>query len=210
MKRFILQWHSLKTRITVATLCIFLAGIWSLSFYVSQMLREDIERLLTEQQLSTVSVLATQVNRELETRTEALKTVAGISASALLEGSPSLQAFLEQTPYLQSFFNGGVFAIDADGVALAAVPMAAERIGVNYMDRDYAIAALREGRASISRPVTGRTLHAPVFVMATPIHDPQGKVIGALAGVVNLGAPNFLDQITQNHYGKALFAKAVE
>ena len=38
--------HSLKTRITLSTLTIFVIGIWMLTFYTSRMLREDIERLL--------------------------------------------------------------------------------------------------------------------------------------------------------------------
>jgi PAS domain S-box-containing protein len=48
----------------------------------------------------------------------------------------------------------------------------------------------------------GEALHAPIFGMTVPIRDAQGKVLGALTGVVNLGKPNFLDKITQGHYGK--------
>jgi PAS domain S-box-containing protein len=42
---------------------------------------------------------------------------------------------------------------------------------------------------------------APVFGMAVPIRDAQGKVIGVLVGVISLGFPNFLDKITENRYG---------
>ena len=45
-------------------------------------------------------------------------------------------------------------------------------------------------------------LHVPVSSMAAPIRDTQGKAIGVLAGVVDLSKPNFLDKITDNHYGK--------
>lgn len=38
--------------------------------------------------------------------------------------------------------------------------------------------------------------------MAMPIRDAQGKVIGVLTGVTDLGKHSFLDQITQNTYGK--------
>jgi diguanylate cyclase (GGDEF)-like protein/PAS domain S-box-containing protein len=70
------------------------------------------------------------------------------------------------------------------------------------MDRDYIVAALRDGKASISRPVVGRRLQAPVFAMAVPIHDAQGKTIGVLVGVTELGKPNFLDNISQGNYGQ--------
>ena len=57
--------RSLKTKILFVTLAILLLGIWSLAFYVSHMLRKDMEGLLGEQQFSTVSMVATQINREL-------------------------------------------------------------------------------------------------------------------------------------------------
>ena len=57
-----LERHSLKTRITLTTLSIFVISIWILSLYTSRMLREDMERLLGEQQFSTASFIAAQVD----------------------------------------------------------------------------------------------------------------------------------------------------
>ena len=39
---------SLKTRVTFFTLAIFLMSMWIVSYYASQMLRRDMERLLSE------------------------------------------------------------------------------------------------------------------------------------------------------------------
>jgi hypothetical protein len=50
----IFQWRSLKTRVTIFTLAIFLVSLWSLAFYAGRMLRQDMQRLLGEQQFSTV------------------------------------------------------------------------------------------------------------------------------------------------------------
>ena len=62
----VLPRHSLKTRITLSTLLIFVVSLWSLSFYASQMLRRDIERLLGEQQTATATLLAAQINSEMQ------------------------------------------------------------------------------------------------------------------------------------------------
>ena len=43
---------SLKTRVTLYTLAMFLVGTWSLAFYASRTLYADMERLVGEQQLS--------------------------------------------------------------------------------------------------------------------------------------------------------------
>ena len=198
----VLQKHSLKTRITIATLLIFLAGIWSLSYYATRILREDMERLLGEQQLSAVSMVAEQIERELEHRLETLKTVAELSAPALQAGPTALQLFLQRQPHLQVPFNGGAFATGTDGTAIAALPASSKLLGMNYSDMDYLISALRDGKATVSRPLIGKDSQGPVFVMAVPIRNKRGKVIGALSGVTHLGESNFLDQVSQSRHGK--------
>ena len=60
--------HSLKARVTFLTLAVFVIGIWSLTFYVSRILREDMERVLSAQQLSAASFIADEVNNELDGR----------------------------------------------------------------------------------------------------------------------------------------------
>jgi diguanylate cyclase (GGDEF)-like protein/PAS domain S-box-containing protein len=198
----VLQRHSIKTRITLATLLIFLAGIWSLSYYASRILREDIGRLVGEQQFSALSMVAAQIDRELGNRLDALRTVASLSGAAMQEGPEAMQSLLEQRHDLKTLFSDGSFVTRIDGTSIAAIPIASEQIGTNHIDRDYLLGALHEGRSTISRPLVGKTAGTPVVVMATPIRDEQGKIIGALAGVTNLGVSNFLDQVTDGRYGK--------
>ena len=201
----IFQWHSVKTRVTIVTLAIFITGIWSLSLYASQLLRQDMQRLLGEQQFSTISLIASNLNDELDTRLSALEQIA-TDVSPSMQGNPAvLQRYLEQRQVFYSLFNDGVFITQQDGTAIASLPLSAKRTGVNYLDRDFITTALKDGKAIISRPVMEGMQRAPTIVMATPIRNVQGKVIGALAGVINLESPNFLDKITKGRYGKAGF-----
>ncbi len=201
MNKSIFQWRSLKTRVTLFTLAIFVISIWALAFYASRMLREDIQRLLGEQQFSTVSLTADETNHELHDWLETLKTVGGNLTPAMLDNSAVLQAFLEQYPTIQNSFNGGVIAYRLDGTAVAEVPLSG-RVGVNFMDRDFVAAALKEGKSTIGKPHRSKRLGNPEFGMAVPIRDSKGQVIGALGGEINLAKPNVLDAITQGHYGK--------
>jgi hypothetical protein len=102
------HWQSLKTRVTVFTLPIFLIGIWSLAFYGGQMLHEDMERLLGEQQFSTVSFIATEVNAEFGARVEALKTIARRITPSMVSNPKNLQIMLEDKPIFYSLFNTNV------------------------------------------------------------------------------------------------------
>ena len=198
----IVQRLSLKTRLTLFTLAVFLIGIWSLAIYASRILREDMERQLGEQQFSTVSLLALQINEQFEDRLSALAAVAGGITPAMLGDRVILQAFIERSPILQQQFNGGVIAVGPDGTAIADVPRSVGRIGVNYLDRDHVARALKEGKSNIGRPVKGKKLSQPVFGMAVPIRDAQKRVIGAVVGTTDLSKPNFLDRITESKYGK--------
>jgi len=184
------------------TLAIFLIGIWSLAFYASRILRDEMQRRLGDQQFSTVSLLAAHVNEELASRLRALEKVAANLAPAMQGNSTALQAQLEREVLLQDLFNGGLIAVRADGTAIADVPLSAGRIGVNYMDRDYIAAAIKEGKSGIGRPVRGKKLLGPLVSMAVPIYGVHGKVIGSLVGTIDLSKPNFLDTITESKYGK--------
>jgi len=200
IKRF--QWHSLKTRVTLFTLAVFVLGIWSLSLFVSRSLQADMAQLLGEQQFSVATVMAKEVNDNLTDRLQALATMAKEIDARLIANPAMLQTRLEQRPLLQLLFNGGVLVTGLDGTAIADVPRSANRIGVNYLDREHIAAALKQGQSAVGRPVMGKQLQAPIVAMAVPVRNAQDQVVGAIVGVTNLGRPSFLDKITHNLYGK--------
>ena len=193
---------SLKTKLSLLISGIFMISIWSLAFYASQILKKDIHQLLSEQQFTTATIVASQINQELNDRFSGMENVARQITPTSMSDAASLQNFLEARPVLQNMFNGGTFITQIDGTAAASVPSSLGRIGVNYMDRDHISAALKEGKATIGRPAIGKMMKKPIIVMTVPIHDAQSHVIGALAGVVDLGKANFFDKITDNRYGK--------
>ena len=186
------SFNSIRTRVAAAMLAIFLVSIWSLSYVVSVMLKKDMERLLGSQQVSTVSMLAANVNHELIVRLEALKTVAATMGPDVLGSSAASQTFLKDRPVLRGFFNGGVTVCRADGMAVAAAPLSASQA-----------LALQQGISSIGQPFMDKTLAAPVFSMSTPILDAQGRVVGALIGMTDLSKPGFLDALLAGGYGKS-------
>jgi len=192
---------SLKTKLTLFVSAIVLISIWSMAFYASRVLQKDMYQLLGEQQFTTASIVASQINQELDDRFKGLKGIAGEITLAMLSDTKTLQTHLEHRPVFQSLFNGGTFVTGIDGTAIADVPLSTGRIGTNHSDREWMIEALK-GKSTVGKPSIGRKLHVPIFSMATPIRDAQGKVIGALAGVVDLSRPNFLDRLTENRYGR--------
>lgn len=203
MTQGIFQWRSLKTRVTFATLLVIVIGIWSLAFYVSRMLREDMQRLLSEQQLSMVSLVAASINSEFESRIAALEVVAGAIDRSMLKDPAALQRVLDQKIVLPTLFNGGVHVVGADAVALADVSDV-QRAGKSFADNEDLRAVLAgEKRNAVGRALFGRLLQQPVFPMISAIVDAQGRTIGAVIGTINLGKPGFLGRIEQSRFGQS-------
>ena len=195
------QRQSLKTRVALFTLAIFLISLWLFAFCASLMLKEDMERLSGEQQFSAVSFMAATVNDEMQTRLKALEGIASQLSPAMIQDTADLQRFLEQRFIIKTLFNGGAYVNRIDGKAIADVPISTGRMGMNTLNRGWMTEALK-GKSTIGRPVMGEKLRMPVFTMAAPVFDARGKVIAVLAGVTNLGMPNFLDKIAANRYAK--------
>lgn len=196
------QRHSLKARITLFTLLMFVLAIWSLAFVVSHLLRQSMQKMIGDQLYTGVSVVAEAVNDEVTGRFAALTIVADELDAPMLAQPGALQQRLQQRPILQMLFNSGTFITDQQGTAVASLPVSANRVGVNYLDREHVALALKAGKSSLSQPLVSKKLNIPVFAMAVPIRDRQGNVVGVLVGVTDLRQPNFLDKVVQHPYGK--------
>ena len=138
-------WRSIKTKVVFATLGIFVACIWTLTFYASRSLREDMERLLGEQQFSMVSLVAHQVNHEFGERIRSLEQLALQATTAMHAGPGKMQALLNRWNDLYDRFNGGAFATDNTGTVIAALPLSDERIGIYLMGQSSLSTTLRTG-----------------------------------------------------------------
>ena len=122
--------NSLKTRITVFALAVFVVSIWSLMFYFSRVIQKDLQHELGEQQFSTVSIMASEINHEVDLRFGSLKKIAEQITPAMLNSTAELQRLLEDRPILDILFNGGYYVVQADGIAVADVPLSTGRINI--------------------------------------------------------------------------------
>ncbi|TRZ69910.1 MAG: PAS domain-containing protein [Rhodocyclaceae bacterium] len=195
--------QSLKTKIAVSALLIFLISIWLLTLGVLQILHSSLGQLLGLQLVSTASLAAASLEDELQDRMRLLELTAAQVSPPLIKDAQALQRFLDGRAGLRAMFNAGTIVTGRDGVAIASVPFLKERVGVDYMFSGHIAAALKDGRSTVGKPGIGKALGVPVVAIASPIRDTEGKIIGAIAGIVDLGGPNFLDKIMANHYGVA-------
>ena len=60
--------RSFKTRITLLTLAIFLACLWSLSFYIASVIRTSLEKQIMDQQVSVAALVGHEIADEISER----------------------------------------------------------------------------------------------------------------------------------------------
>jgi hypothetical protein len=194
--------NSIKSRVTVFTLAIFLIGMVALSAYVSAMLQDDLTHSLGEQQLAEATLVAADIERDLGNRINSLQRLADSVTPAMMRDAALLQAHLQERHALLLSFNAGLVAYQPDGTAMAEVPVQTGRVGVNYAERAHFIGAIK-GQPTVGEPHVFLKKGIPVFLINVPIRAPDGHVIGALAGVINLSTPNFLDTFMAQSYGNS-------
>lgn len=210
-----LSWHSLKLRLPLLIVVLFLGGLWALAGFANYQLRHDMRHQIERQQRSEAALAAQALEHTLQERQAILLRVARHFAPVLEHAPEQLnrpatdfralrQPFGEvlSTPdstqlglvVLQQLFNGGTFVTNAQGLALTSFPPHILRTGNDYGGESFIQAALA-GRSVVSAPFieTG----TPVVVLAVPIWGSSGQPIGVLAGVLDLSRPNFLSRIEQ-------------
>jgi PAS domain S-box-containing protein len=194
--------QSLKARLTAAAMLVFMFFALLAGFMSDRLLRTSLERDLGALQFATATMLAGHVDASLSDRLKALQVRAEQISPALLADADAVQQKADDSDVLNQLFNAGIFVTSADGIGIADTSAGRNRIGVSFIDRDFVQAAIQQGRTTIGKPVIGRTLNTPILVMATPILDRQGQVLGVLAGVIDLTKPNFLDPIVNSSNAK--------
>jgi diguanylate cyclase (GGDEF)-like protein len=161
-------------------------------------LREDLESILTVQQMALANYVARDVDFKLTERNTLLSTIAATLPLRLLDHPAQLRQWLAEQQHRQPLFSQGLLVTDASGRAIADYPQRAERTPGRLIDRAYIQSSLA-GEATVGRPVVGRAAHEPVLPMSAPIKDASGTVRGVLVGVTALGAPGFLSLSPENH-----------
>jgi diguanylate cyclase (GGDEF)-like protein/PAS domain S-box-containing protein len=192
----VFQWRSLKTRVTLTTLAIFLVGIWSLALYASRVLREDMRVLMGEHQAFTTAALASEVNNELKQRFLALANLSADIPPQAFGKRLMLQTWIDQRPITRNLFNAGFLLYRRDGTVVDTDKRLADRLGTSGQEDEAVVIAIREGSSSVSRPVWDTKLHAWTVSMVIPVRGVHGEAVGAVAGWINLAEPNFLNRLT--------------
>ncbi|HEY3431143.1 MAG TPA: EAL domain-containing protein [Rhodocyclaceae bacterium] len=197
-----LRWQSLRTRLVVGILCATVLSLWTVTFFISHYLRQDMEAAISSQQFSSVSMIAAEIDRSVRERIDMLSSVANVVAAKSPLTADKTADLLEKQAALLPPFNWGIVVTDAQGVAVASIPQNLNRVGINYGHLTALREALDSGRPVMTEPLIGKGTGVPVVTLIVPIRNGQNQVVGVMMGITNLQMPNFLDEISSAKYGR--------
>ncbi|MCC9002561.1 MAG: cache domain-containing protein, partial [Candidatus Competibacter sp.] len=186
----------LAIKFPLFVLALLLAVIWGLAGYFNFSLKRDLERLLSAQQFSAVSVIATSIGQETHLRLQTLGELAQVIGQRDLIGDPKrVGAFLYDNLAVSVLFNGGFFVLDTGGICLADAPRMAGRVGLNLSDREYFTVALTQREPVVGMLRVGKLSGRPQVAMSAPIIDAASQVMGVLVGIVYLDVENYIGRV---------------
>lgn len=180
---------SLKLRLTIITVGLFVAFIWVLAFVSSTVLETRVQQLLADQQLAATKQLAREVDQRLKDNIDGL-----ILAAAGLPRDfryATLQPLLAQRPLMHVAFSAGLVVVGRDGYAIADYP-ALGRHKAYYGDRAWFRQVVATSKPHVDKPAFDPALLRSVLPLAVPVFDAGGLVRGVFFGGIDLEASNFL------------------
>jgi signal transduction histidine kinase/DNA-binding response OmpR family regulator len=95
-----------------------------------------------------------------------------------------------------------LYVFDAKGVLLVDWPVKPGRRTLDMSARDYIQGVIQTGKPVISAPILGRATQQPIVVVAAPIREANGQLVGIMGGVLNLYKPNLLGSIASRKNGE--------
>jgi signal transduction histidine kinase len=193
---------SLKVRVLLLVAVLLVTGIWGLAIEVTQVLRDDLKRVLSAQLSSTVRYVAGEIDESVRLHMNALRDLANsLPADVALDPAKARRS-LEQRGIPTALFPLGVFVVDGRGAIVADAPVAQPPLRAGSIaDQDYFREAMTSGTPTISRPFVSTFSHAPAVAVCVPLRDVRGATAGLLVGEIALTDEDMFGEIGQLKLG---------
>ncbi|MRR50776.1 MAG: EAL domain-containing protein [Rhodocyclaceae bacterium] len=194
---------TLKNRVALTVLLLFIGGIWSLTYLATSRLQDDFISVLANQQQASVSHAAAEIGQKVQLRLDALATVAQEITPQLLADPARLEQLLVERPVLGVFFGAGVVVIGADGRGIADHPVVPGRAGAEFGELEYFSAVIKSTKPAVGKPRVGRFTGKLGIAFAVPVVNPDKKIIAVLVGFSTLSDPSLFGQIEKSRVGQS-------
>jgi len=193
---------SLKTKICSMVLLLFIASSWISAYFIEKRLSADMITLLENQQFSAATYIASDIDGKILLRVELLEKNAALFTPETIADPDKTRAILTSLVSLKALFKSGLVAISKDGRGIADYPTIPGRAEASFSERESFQRVVSTGKPVVGKPRRSRFTDTPGVVIAAPIKDASGALIGVLEGFANLADSTLLGQAQNTKLGK--------
>ena len=186
---------SLKSRLVTITVALFAVLMVLLILVARHYAYIGLTRLLQEQQDNQVALIATQLDDKLELRARMLEALAVHIAPAGDHEPLQIDSIARNASVVPSTFDW-LMLISPQGKPVFDTRKNIVEPVLNYADRKYFLQVTGGASFAISDPLLGRVSGRPILMIAVPVRRADGRLVGVLAGGLDLQSKNFLNELS--------------
>ena len=192
---------TLKARVVLLVVVMFVAGIWALALSVTLALERDLTQLLSASLSAEAVNVAGDLDRDVRLYIDVLARLAASLTPEILADPAKLDRALDQFADSSVIVPDACFVANRKGIITAGYPGHAVRVGASVEDLGYFRELIASGKPVIGAPVLAGTA-PPSMPIAVPLHNGTGATVGALVGSVLLSDPLLFGQLEHVRIGQ--------
>jgi signal transduction histidine kinase len=194
---------SIKTRLIGAVSLLMIAIILAISYFTLAHFESATRELISEEQFASVSLFAGELDDKLSDMQDLLVVLSKKISRSIVQNPGQARKYLEEHVELHKIFDNGLYLFDSSARLIAEAPQVTTRVGKSFAFREYLAITLSAGKPYISEPYFSTMPGShPSIMFTAPIFGPDGKVIGALGGGLDLLKADIISRLVSTPVGK--------
>lgn len=154
-------------------------------------MEEELQNSLAKQQEVLVSRIVDEIEEQLDLKRQAIAGLAAGINNVIFNDPILLQHYITENLAAQLIFPRAILVLDAKGRLIAETPDFRRR-GIDISYREYYSEVVRTQKIVIAPPIVSTKDNKPVLVVSAPIFDANKKLMGVMAGAIDLSLPQTL------------------
>ncbi len=194
---------TLKTKITLLLPLAMTVALAALLFLAYSLVQSHIKETIFNQQYQMVSILADEIDRNVASSGDTLQDISRKITRAMVNNPEQALAYLRQQDEHLKNFDNGLFLFDRHGRMVAELPLELQRVGKDFLFREYLAKTIASRRPFLSDPyISSQAHHHPAVMFTVPVFDNDGSLMAVVGGSVDLARESFLGRLANVKFGK--------
>ena len=184
-------------------LLLSLGSIWLVTYLITSRLQDEFTKVLFNQQFSSVSYAALEVEEKTLLRFGHLEATARSITPQLLRDPDKLRSLLAGSTELHDLFGVSIGIFSSAGDNILRYPASLSQAGFTITDLEYFQEVMATGKRAIGKPRIGRVSQKPGVAFAVPVRQGAGPILGVLAGFSSILDPTLFGQFERATMGQS-------